>query len=189
MTTRRLATAATALALTVGLSACGNRHFPIKYGDTEGTYVDVGPMKYQIQDSRQLNAAAIPEDQTFMTGLAPAEAKLAPGQAWFAVFIRVENESSHPQPAATSYEITDTDGDVFRPVTIGTINPFHYVVAKVPAKSAAPDPNSIAGQTSINGMELLFKVTYNSLSQSRPLLLKIHSPTDASYVAEIVLDV
>ncbi len=189
MTTRRLATAATALALTIGLSACGNRHFPVKYGETEGTYVDLGPMKYQVEDSRQLNPAAVPEDKTFMAGLNAADTTLKPGEAWFAVFVRVQNESSQPQPAAISYEIDDTDNNVFRPLTIGTSNPFHYVVAKVPGDSVAPDQNSIAGQTSIGGMELLFKVTYTSLMQSRPLVLKIHSPTDFSDTSAIVLDV
>jgi hypothetical protein len=189
MTTRRLATAAAALALTTGLAACGNKHEPITFGDTEGVYVDVGAMKYQVQDSRQLNPAAIPEDKTFMSGIAAQDSTLAPGEAWFAVFVRVENESSQPQQAATSYEITDTDGNVYRPLSIGTVNPFHYVVAKVPAKSVAPDPNSVAAQTSLNGMELLFKVKYASMQENRPLILKIHSPADFSDISEIDLDV
>jgi hypothetical protein len=188
MTIRRLATAAATLALVSGLAACGNKEKVTHVGETEGVYVDVGPMKYQVQISRQLNPS-VPEDRTFLSGVSPADTKLGAGETWFAVFVRIENDSKAAQKAATSFEITDTQGDVYRPVTIGSDNPFHYILGDVPAKSNVPDMDSVAGQTSVGGLELLFKVQQSSLQENRPLIFKIHSPQDFSEVSEVDLDI
>jgi len=186
MTLRRFVPFVAVLALAPALSSC-SKHDRITEAETEGVYVDVDAMKYQVQISRQLNPS-IPEDQTFLSGIAAADLKLTPDEAWFAVFVRIENDADSPQQAARSYVITDTEGAEYRPVTIGRDNPFHYVTAPVPAKSVAPNVDSVAAQTSIAGMELLFKVKRTSFD-NKPLFLKIHSPRDFSEVAEVDLDV
>ncbi|HZO36270.1 MAG TPA: hypothetical protein VFB41_05270 [Solirubrobacteraceae bacterium] len=189
MTTRRFAAAGAVLALALGASGCGNKKDVVTQAETEGIYLDVGPVTYQVQISRQLNPAAIPEDRTFVSGVAAGEARLGPGEAWFAVFIRAENESDDPQPAATAFEISDTDGHHFEPIEIGPENPFRWAGGTLKGRGVLPGPNSVAGQTSINGLELLFKIKVDSLDSSRPLKLEIHSPRDPKVVADVDLDV
>ena len=189
MTTRRLAAVGAALALALGGSACGNKEAVVTHGDTEGTYLDLGPVTYQVQISRQLNPGAIPEDRTFVSGVPGGGADLGADEVWFAVFVRAENTSHRPQPAARRFEIRDADGDVFEPVKIGADNPFRYAGGTLKDRGVLPSPNSVAGQTSVNGLELLFKVKPEALEQSRPLRLEIHSPTNPRVVADVDLDV
>lgn len=187
MTSPRLLSVLAVAALVPGLAACGNKHARIDRAETEGVYVDVGNLKYQVQISRELNPA-ISEDRTFLSGLAPGDLVLAPDETWFAIFVRIENEHPTPQPPATEFAIEDTVGTEYKPLPIGRDNPFHYVRADVPPNGVLPDPDSVAWQTSVRGLELLFKLKRTSLDD-RPLVLKIHSPTDPSAVSEVDLDV
>jgi hypothetical protein len=57
-------------ALAVG--ACGNKESRTLHGDTEGEYIDVGPMKYQVQISRLLNPT-YPEDRGYLIDLPAGE--------------------------------------------------------------------------------------------------------------------
>src|SRR3954469_21033760 len=107
MSSPLLAVAAVAAAL--GLSACGNKTVSIHAGETEGIYLDVGPLKYQVEISRQLNPS-IPEDRTFLSDIAPGDRHLGPEELWFAVFVRVENETDKAQSPTSDYTITDTQG-------------------------------------------------------------------------------
>src|SRR3954469_22145092 len=121
-TSTPLALAAVGAALALG--ACGNKTVSIHGGETEGIYLDVGKLKYQVEISRQLNPDAIPEDKTFVSDVSPQDAKLGPDELWFAVFVRVENPTGELQPPATDFTITDTLGNKYRPVTVGSLNPF-----------------------------------------------------------------
>ncbi len=176
-----------ALVAALALTACGNKTSTITVGETEGTYVDVGPMKYQIQVSRQLNPAAIPEDATFVSDIQGGGSQLAADEAWFAVFIRIENPTKQAHSPATEYLIEDTEGNEYRPVQLGALNPFHFHTQPVAAGSAEPDPDSVASQTSINGMLLLYRVKRTSLD-NRPLEMVIRSARDSAE-ARITLDV
>ncbi len=164
-----------AIAATLGLSACGNKTSTIHTGATEGVYLNVGQLKYQVEISRQLNPQAIPEDRTFLQDVAPGQAALAPDELWFAVFVRVENPTHHPVAPTDHYTITDTEGNTFQPVKIGAGNPFFYNTAPIGPNSVAPNPDSVAAQLgSIGGMELLFKLKRATLS-NRPLIMTIRS--------------
>jgi hypothetical protein len=164
-----------AIAAALGLSACGNKTSTIHTGDTEGVYLNVGQLKYQVEISRQLNPQAIPEDKTFVQDIAPGQAALAPDELWFAVFVRVENPTHRPVAPTDHFTITDTEGNAFQPVRIGAGNPFFYNTAPIGPSSVAPNPDSVAGQLgSINGMELLFKLKRTTLD-NRPLVLTIRS--------------
>ena len=172
-----------AIAASLSIAACGNKESEIKTGDTEGIYLNVGDLKYQVEISRQLNPAAIPEDRTFTAGLAPADAQLGQDEIWFAVFVRVENETSKPQRPATAFSITDTDGNTYRPLKIDPAsNAFAYTDDPVRSKSYIPNPDSVPAQVgSIGGLELLFKIKRDSLN-NRPLELHIKSffPDDSA---------
>src|SRR4051794_28712182 len=109
MTVRRALIVLALALLALPLAACGDKKAVVTHGDTEGVYLDVGALTYQVQISRQLNPAD-PEDRAYLLGLSPLEAKLGPDEAWFAVFMSAWNEGDHAAPAASSFEIADTQG-------------------------------------------------------------------------------
>jgi hypothetical protein len=182
---RRALVVLMSLALVVGLTACGNKKSRITHAETEGVYVDLGKLKYQVQISRPLNAQDA-EDKEFLRGVSDT---LGTQDTWFAVFVRVENESSSFQRPAQQYDIKDTLNNTFNPVSIDTkANSFAYNPVGIVGKGVMPGPNSVPAQTSINGELLLFKIPRQDLD-NRPLVLQIHDPQNFQTVDTVTLDV
>jgi hypothetical protein len=171
----------------MALGACGNKHSRILHAETEGEYVDVGALKYQVQISRLLNPND-PEDRGYLAAL-PAGQQLGPNDEWFAVFMRVENGSDEAQRPAEDYEIHDTQENSYRPVEMGPENVFAYRASPIPSHQVLPLPDSPAGQNSIQGSLLLFRIPFRNL-ENRPLELRISAPEGTTdEVATIDLDV
>lgn len=190
MTAARVRTAVLlllALAGLTALSACGNRKETITRAETEGPYLDVGELQYQVQVSRQLNPEDV-EDREYLVGLAPEEAQLEPDETWFAIFIRVQNETDEPQPASKQFEIEDTLGTVYEPIPIRSTNPFAYRTGMVEPGATLPPQNSPAHDGPIGGSLVLFKMPLASLA-NRPLELKIKSPLAPQTEGVVDLDV
>ena len=185
--TRRLITLLALLALTGGLAACGTKEDVVTKGETEGTYLDVGPLKYQVQISRQLNPRDV-EDRTFLVGLPKDERELPADSVWFAVFVRVENESEQAHFSADDFTIESTADETFEPVALGSVNTFAYKPRNMPGKSTIPVIGSIPADIGINGALLLFKIPSKSL-ENRPLEFKIKSPDVPQAVGTVALDV
>jgi hypothetical protein len=181
---RHIAAVLAAVALAVPLGACG-RERTTTFGATEGTYLDVGPLAYQVQISRALNPQDS-EDRNYMQGV---QAALATDETWFAIFMRGQNTSKHTQPAADDFEITDTLGNRFRPVAISKTNPFAYRPRPVDPGQVIPSESSAAGSGIVQqGAMLLFKIKLSSLS-NRPLELHIKSPGVPQKEGSVELDV
>jgi hypothetical protein len=174
---RALPAAAAALALAVPFAGCGHKEAITTFAKTEGIYVNVGPLIYQVQISRQLNPYDI-EDAAYLRGI-PNAKNIPRRQTWFAVFIRVQNERGTGHPSARQFEIVDTTDKIYRPVKLPRNNLFAYRPAIVPASGGIlPSPESTAENGVIQGSELLFKLDTASLAD-RPLTLVIHSATTA----------
>ena len=183
---RRLGVAVAVLAL--ALAGCGDKKKTVTFTDNEGQYLDLGGLRYQVQLSRQLNPYDV-EDRAYLQGLPRSVSSLRAGESWFAVFLRVENPSSHPVPAATSFVLKDTQNNRFVPVPIASINPFAYEGGFVQAKDNLPPAQSVAQlNESIGGAEILFKVPVKSYA-NRPLELTIRDPRDQTRTATVDLDV
>jgi hypothetical protein len=186
-----LLTAVVTAALALG--ACGDSHTKVTTGTYAGEsgasapYLDVGPLSYEVQLSRQLNPLDS-EDAQYLQGLSPTESKLAPGQEWFGVFLQVYNNGSAAEPAASSLTVSDTQGNVYRPITPNQSNLFVYRGGEVPAKGRLPTADSAGAFAPTQGALLLFKIQIQSLD-NRPLKLKIVDPTDAAETASAELDV
>jgi hypothetical protein len=182
---RRTLAVALSLALVASLSACGNKQSKTLNAETEGIYIDLGELKYQVEISRTLNPADV-EDREFLRGVSD---QLGPEDVWFAVFVRVQNESDKTQKPATQYDITDTQENEYNPVSIDAkSNVFAYDPAPIPGKGLLPNVDAIAAQNSINGELLLFKMPRTTLD-NRPLELKIHNPDDLQSIGTVNLDV
>jgi hypothetical protein len=182
-----------ALLAVLALGACGNADTRVTTGTYAGEsgqnapYLNVGPLIYEVQLSRQLNPANI-EDATYLRGLSPVERNLAPGQEWFAVFMQVYNHSSTSLPAATNLTISDTQNNIYVPIVPDATNEFAYRGGLVPAKSQLPLPETVAGSGATQGALLLYKIQVVSLD-NRPLELKIVDPTNPTQTASAELDV
>jgi hypothetical protein len=171
---RRPTIIALALLPALALGACGTKEERVLHGATEGVYLDLGPVKYQVQISRVLNPAD-PEDKAYLIGMQGGDTRLAVGQEWFAVFVRAQNESSQPQQAANEYTITDTQQTKFRPVQFGPDNVFAYRPGQIAPHGLIPVPDSPPAETTIQGSLLLFRIPAKNL-ENRPLELSIRAP-------------
>jgi len=190
---RKLTLLALVLLAAGALTACGDSHTKVTTGTYAGEsganapYLDVGPLVYEVQLSRQLNPFST-EDAAYLQGLSPAQQKLEPGQEWFGVFMQVYNNGSEAVPAASDLTITDTQGNRYTPIVPGPTNEFAYRAGAVPGKGRLPIADTIASDGTTQGALLLFKIQIVSLD-NRPLTLKIVDPDDAAETASAELDV
>ncbi len=183
---RRSLALAFAVIAAFALSAC-NKEDEILHGTTEGAYLDLGELKYQVQISRILNPSSV-EDRAYLVGLTPAERRLKVGEQWFAVFIRVQNVTNEAKPAAIDYRIVDTQETTFRPIRLAADNVFAYRGGNVSPHNVIPKPDSPAEQGSIQGSLLLFRIP-NANLENRPLEFSIRTPRQPGVVATVDLDI
>jgi hypothetical protein len=190
---RTLLALAAAVLAALALGACGESHTRVTTGTYAGgggknaPYLNVGPLVYQVQISRELNPYNT-EDSSYLLGLTPAQAALKPGEEWFGVFMQVYNESTVPHPAATDFTVADTQGNVYHPIIPGPANLFAYRGGIVPANNQIPAPNTVAAAGPTQGELLLYKIKVESLD-NRPFTLKIVDPRDPTQTASAELDV
>ena len=170
----------------LALAGCGNKTAVVTSAKTEGIYIDVGELKYQVQMSRILNPND-EEDRTYLAGLPAGTPQPTGDEAWFGVWMRVQNVTSKKTlAAAKDFEINDTQNHTFRPITLS--NPFAYAPQNLRPKTVFPSPNSAAGEGVQQGALILFKVTTESLA-NRPLEFRIQSPALPDDVGVVDLDV
>jgi hypothetical protein len=170
----RIALLTLAALAALAASGCGNKVDTAIVGETEGIYVGVDGLTYQVQVSRILNPASN-EDQAYLRGLPEGEAEPAADEVWFGIFMRVENESDEQHEAAEGFRIHDTQEAEFEPLELDTeVNVFAYEPRPVPPGELLPEPNSPASDNTIKGSLLLFKMKVESLG-NRPLELEIES--------------
>jgi hypothetical protein len=143
--------------------------------ETEGLYLDVNGLKYQIQMSRYMNPSDI-EDREYLVGLPEGSPEPSEDEIYFGVWVRVENTShDETRPAASVWEIHDTQENVYRPLPIDTdVNPFAFEPVDVPPRTVIPLPSTAAGQGPVQGLMLLFKIRNESF-QNRPLELRFRN--------------
>jgi hypothetical protein len=174
-----------AAAAIAALAGCANKIETRTLGETEGIYIDVGELKYQVQLSRILNPTGT-EDRAYFQGLPAGEAATAE-QAWFAIFLRVQNTTDRTLAPANEFEIVDTQEKAFTPLPLQD-NLFAYKPLALAPKAIIPAADSIAGEGVIQGALLLFKVDIASL-QNRPLEFRIRSVQHPDEVGIVDLDV
>ena len=153
---------------------CGNRTETAIIGETEGIYVTVDELTYQVQLSRILDPASV-EDQAYLAGVPEGEEPTA-DEVWFGIFMRVENETEEPLEATPNFSIVDTQETRFEPIELDTErNEFDYEAREVPGGGELiPELNASASDNTIQGALILFKVKIQSL-YNRPLELEIES--------------
>jgi len=174
MTPRRTIAAVVASVAALGLAACGDDG-AIRHAESEGQYVTVDNLRYQVQISRQLNPTDT-EDRDYLRGVPASQATLASDEVWFGIFIRVANNHNHGAdlPTAPSFEVSDTADNRFRPIP--TDNLISYKPTSLGAKQTLPHGTEAASYAPTQGKLLLFKMPDSSLA-NRPLELTIRAAT------------
>lgn len=174
-----------------GLSACGNhpdKNARVVRAETEGIYLDIGKLKYQVQVSRAMNPYDT-EDKGLLTGVPAAQRELKPDETWFGVFIRVENDTSKGQLPSDDIEIRDTQDEIFKPIPFEPSNVFAYRSNEVIGPhQVLPLPDSAAYDTPVRGALILFKLKNDTLD-NRPLELVIEGRQLPAQTGIIDLDV
>src|SRR6478609_9758925 len=117
----------------VAVAGCGGYKTAVTtIAETEGVYVDVAGLTYQIQLSRFLNPGDV-EDKQYLYGLPAGVPKQLPGdEIWFGVWMRVKNYSEQALTPTDDFKIVDTEGNEFEPIPLAVpANPFAYVPIKL----------------------------------------------------------
>ena len=168
------------------VGGCADKGAVVKEAETEGTYVDVAGLTYQVQMSRFLNPGD-PEDKQYLQGLPQGVPAALPGdETWFGVWMRVKNYSGGPLTPATEFTIIDTEENEFRPVPLDAkTNPFVYEPILLQQSQVLPAPDTAAASGPIQGSLILFRLKTDSL-QNRPLVM--HIDQGEGNEAEIDLD-
>jgi hypothetical protein len=143
----------------------------IHEAETEGVYVDVGDLTYQVQISRFLNPGSL-DDREYLEGIPEAQLHPPGDEIWFGVFMRVKNYSDVASVPSSEYVIKDTEGAEYRPIPLPDTNPFAYHPGSLGPSQVYPFPESAAANGPIQGSLILFKLKTDSL-QNRPLVLEI----------------
>ncbi len=188
---RRTLTLLAALLVSGGLSACGKHVDPdarVKVAETEGIYLDVSELKYQVQVSRQLNPDDV-QDKPYLQGIPEDVRDLRDDEVWFAVLMRVQNETGEPLQPSEDIEIEDTQDEVFEPIELDETNLYAYRSDfAIPPREVYPVLDSPAHDTPSQGSLLLFKLTLTALN-NRPLELKIEGRKVPQQTGIVDLDV
>jgi hypothetical protein len=180
---RKLALFAVLAAVFAG---CGNKHELTSVAETEGIYLDVGGLTYQVQLSRFLNPGDV-EDKEYLTGLPEGVPAQLPGdETWFGVWMRVKNYSDEAITPTDTFTIIDTEENRFEPIEIDhAANPFAYNPTLLQHAQVLPTPDTAAASGPIQGSLILFRLKADSLA-NRPLKLEIEK--EGATTAEVDLD-
>jgi hypothetical protein len=155
----------------VGAAGCGNKEEIRTEGETEGLYIDVDDLLYQIQLSRILNPAS-PEDSAYLIGLPEGEEPAA-DEVWFGIWLRVQNITDETHQSADRFEMVDSTHRSYQPTVLDRrINVFQHEPGPVGPGVIVPRDNSPAADGPIQGDLLLFKVNVQSLF-NRPVEFRI----------------
>jgi hypothetical protein len=186
MQLRPLLVAVLALAAVTVLAACGEEK-ETTFGKTEGAYVTAGEIEYQVQISRQLNPA-LEEDAGYFGGVTESDKILEPDTDFFGVFIKAWNKTDEPHPTATNFEVRDTAGNIYKPLSVGPDNALAYRPGVLEGGGQLPSAEDLASFGPTQGAMLLFKVAIPSFD-NRPLVLVIRNPENPEEFAQVDLDV
>lgn len=168
-------------------SGCGQLEDVRTVGETEGLYIDINDLRYQVQISRVLNPND-PDDRDYLAGV-PESDLPEPGETFFGVFVRVQNTTASTEAeTADEFEIVDTDGEHYEPIELPEENIWAYEPTTLGPGDLIPNENSAQFSGTTRGALLVFRLGVDTL-QNRPLEFEIHSPVNPEEIGTIDLDV
>lgn len=173
------------------VAGCNGKQDAYKFGKntsvaSESTYLDADGLTYQVQISRAINPSLIADGELFRD-LPPGTTPPSKDEEWFGVWLQVSNQTGRTIKSTPDFEITDTLGNAYKPLAVGTQNVLAYNAQPILPHQLLPLRNSIAFRSASQGAFLLFKLPY-SIYQNRPADLHIQSPVSGQTLASVELD-
>jgi hypothetical protein len=158
----------------MALAGCADKSKPITFAETEGIYLNLDKLEYQVEMSRILNPADA-EDASYLKGLPAGQSTtLGPDEVWFGIWLRVQNDTKDTLRPADTFTITDTLDHKFSPVALDPeINVFAYHATPMPPGALIPALDSAPSDGPIGGSLILFKLNTQDLF-NRPMELHIN---------------
>ena len=142
--------------------------------NNNGTFINAGPLTYQLQVSRQLNPYAT-EDKQYLTGLPAGTTQPKPDEMWYGVFLQAKNQSDAAANTTDTFDIVDTQGNKYYPLALNTSeNPYAWQSTMLEPSAVQPGSDTTASFGPTQGQLLLFKLPTQVYS-NRPLMLQIHA--------------
>lgn len=172
----RLVLVALTLALAaVLLAGCGAHPKGYTKADTEGLDLAAGGLKYQVQQSRELNPT-LTEDREVLRGLPPHTKRPGKNEVWFGIWLRVENDGPVTHTSSDNFEITDAEDNQYHPVELDAHqNILAYQSEVLGPDELYPDLDTAAAQCCARqGAVLVFRLD-RSVYENRPLEFEILS--------------
>jgi hypothetical protein len=183
---RRLSIIVCALALALAATACGSsKHASSKPGqltghevgnlENDGSYIQAGPITYQLEVSRELNPYSI-QDGPYVKGLPAGYAPPNANQLWYGVFLWAKNQHHKTYRTSDNFEIVDTQGNTYYPIKLNSaLNPWAWQATTLPYEGVYPGENSVQSEGESQGGLLLFKLNISAYA-NRPLTLYVLNP-------------
>jgi hypothetical protein len=185
VTVRRLWILACALAVALVVAACGSSSSvqpttaPAvlsghEIGDeiNDGSYIQAGPITYQLQVSRELNPYSI-QDEPYVQGLPAGFPPPTANQLWYGVFLWAKNQHHKSYRTASNFKIVDTSGVSYYPIKLNPEeNRYAWQPTMLPYEGTYPVEDSVQSEGESQGALLLFKLN-SSAYADRPLTLYI----------------
>jgi hypothetical protein len=166
------------LAVALPLAACGAEEEELDVAEGEPIIAD--DVSYNVVISRFLN----PDDAEDAEYLADAPDP-PPHQAYFGVFMQVENKSDEAVPLPESLSVVDTLENTYH--ALDTESPYALPLgAEVPASKKFPVADSTPAYGPIEGSLVLFLLREDA-TDNRPLKLEL--PLPSGKIGEIELDI
>jgi hypothetical protein len=169
------AVCAVALALLAGCGK-GTNGAP----NTEGLTLKLSGLEYTVYITRELNLKTPPDQDYYKGPEAP------PGQTFYGVFIQVCNPKGSPKRSASTFKVTDNQGNEFQPTPAGANNPFAYAPRTLAKNECIPQAGSPAQLGPAQASMILFKLPLSN-TENRPLVFDIQSPTGQSQSLDLDL--
>jgi hypothetical protein len=185
VTVRRFCLLACALLAATAVAACGSSS--VKQSTTQpaalsghevgneinnGSYIQAGPITYQLQVSRELNPYSV-QDKPYVQGLPAGFAQPTADQLWYGVFLWAKNQHHKTYRTSDNFKIVDTQGITYYPIKLNPAeNPFVWQAATLPYEGTYPGQDTVQSQGESQGGLLLFKLNDSAYS-NRPLTLYV----------------
>jgi hypothetical protein len=180
---RRLWIVACALVVAFAVAACGTSVHNAPPPGTltghevgneinDGSYIQAGPITYQMQISRELNPYSV-QDKPYVQGLPAGYPQPTANQLWYGVFLWAKNQHHKAYRTSDNFKIVDTQGITYYPIKLNPEeNPFAWRPETLKYEGTYPGEDSVAAEGESQGALLLFKLN-SSAYANRPLTLYV----------------
>ncbi len=185
MNVRRLWILASTLVVALAVAACGSSSsvqpttqpaaltgHEVGNEINDGSYIQAGPITYQLQISRELNPYSI-QDKPYVQGLPAGFTPPDANQLWYGVFLWAKNQHHKAYRTSDNFKIVDTEGITYYPIKLNpALNPYAWQATTLPYEGTYPVEDSTQAEGESQGGLLLFKLN-SSAYADRPLTLYI----------------